>query len=80
MWHLIYPKLLAGFGMLVSFINFSLVEFQDRFLALFCLFSVVTASDGSGSHRKVIKESHYYSVNDGVPQDTLIGPTFFIHK
>ena len=56
------------------------MEFQDRFLALFCLFSVVTASDGSGSHRKVIKESHYYSVNDGVPQDTLIGPTFFIHK
>ena len=30
--HLIYPRLLAGFGMLVFFTNVSLMEFQARFL------------------------------------------------
>ena len=40
-WHLIYPKLLIGFGMLVFFANLSLMEFQVRYLALFLLFSVI---------------------------------------
>ena len=30
LWHLIYPRLLTGFGMLVFFINLSLMEFQVR--------------------------------------------------
>ena len=37
----IYPRLLAGFGMLVFFTNLSLMEFQVRYLALFLLFSVI---------------------------------------
>ena len=41
LWHLIYPRLLTGFGMLVFFTNLSLVEFQIRYLALFLLFSVI---------------------------------------
>ena len=40
LWDLIYPRLLTGFGMLVFFINLSLMEFQVRFLALFLLFLV----------------------------------------
>ena len=32
--HLIYPRLLIEFGMLVFFINLSLVEFQVRYLTL----------------------------------------------
>ena len=41
LWHLIYPRLLTGFGMLVFFTNLSLVEFQVRYLAIFLLFSVI---------------------------------------
>ena len=48
LWHLIYPKLLIGFGMLVFFKNLSLMEFQVRFLALFLLFSVIDGLSGSG--------------------------------
>ena len=40
-WHLICPRLLTGFGMLVFFTNLSLIEFQVRYLALFLLFSVI---------------------------------------
>ena len=43
LWHLIYPRLLTGFGMLVFFTNLSLMEFQVRYLALFLLFSVIDA-------------------------------------
>ena len=39
--HLIYPRLLTRFSMLVFFINLSLMEFQVRYLALFLLFSVI---------------------------------------
>ena len=41
MWHLIYPRLLTGFDMLVFFTNLSLMEFLGRYLALFLLFSVI---------------------------------------
>ena len=41
LWHLIYPRLLTGFGMLVFFKNLHLMEFQVRYLALFLLFSVI---------------------------------------
>ena len=42
LWHLIYPRLLTGFGMLIFFKNLSLImEFQVRYLALFLLFSVI---------------------------------------
>ena len=41
LWHLIYPRLLTEFGMLVFFTNLGLMEFQVRYLALFLLFSVI---------------------------------------
>ena len=41
LWYLIYPRLLAGFGMTVYFSNLSLTELQVRYLALFLLFSVI---------------------------------------
>ena len=40
LWHLIYPRLLTGFGMLI-FTNLSLMEFQVTYLVLFLLFSVI---------------------------------------
>ena len=45
LYHLIYPRLLTGFRMLVFFTNLSLMGFQVRYLALFLLFSVI---DGFG--------------------------------
>ena len=41
LWHLIYPRLLTWFGMLVFFTNLSLMEFHVRCLALFLLFLVI---------------------------------------
>ena len=41
LWHLIYPRLSTGFGMLVFFTNLRVMEFQVRYLALFLLFSVM---------------------------------------
>ena len=41
LWHLIYLRLLTGFGMLVFSSNLSVMEFQVRYLALFLLFSVI---------------------------------------
>ena len=41
LWHVIHPRLLTGFGILVFFTNLSLMEFQVRYLALFLLFSVI---------------------------------------
>ena len=41
LWHLIYPRVLTGFGMLVFFTNLYLMEFQVRYSALFLLFSVI---------------------------------------
>ena len=37
LWHLIYPRVLTGFGMLVFFRNLSLKVFQNKYLALFGL-------------------------------------------
>ena len=58
--HLIYPRLLTGFDMLVFFINLSLMEFQVSYLALLFLFSVIwlqVVLDG--------KSSQEYPVNTG---------------
>ena len=41
LYHLIYPRLLRGFGMLVFFTNLIVMEFKVRYLALFFLFSVI---------------------------------------
>ena len=39
--HLICPRLLTGFGMLVFFTMVNVIEFQGRYLALFLLFSLI---------------------------------------
>ena len=41
LWHLIYPRLLTGFGMLIFFTKLSLMEFEAIYSALFLLFSVI---------------------------------------
>ena len=41
LYHLIYSRLLIGFGMLVFFSNLGLMECQVRYLVLFPLFSVI---------------------------------------
>ena len=41
LWHLIYPRLLTGFGMLVYFTNLNLMEFLVIYLALFLFSSVI---------------------------------------
>ena len=41
LYHLINPRLLRGFGMLVFFTNLIVMEFKVRYLALFFLFSVI---------------------------------------
>ena len=41
LWHLIYPRLLTGFGMLVFLTNLRVKEFEVRYLALLLLFSVI---------------------------------------
>ena len=44
LYHFIYPRLLAGFGMfgmLVFFTNLSLTQFQGRYFVLLLLFSVI---------------------------------------
>ena len=73
LWHLIYPRLFVGFSMLVFFTNSNLVEFQIGYLALFRRFSV-TSSFG-WFWMEIFEE---YLVSAGVPQDSILGSTFFL--
>ena len=73
LWHLIYPRLLTGFGMLVFFTNVSLMVFQVRYLALFLLFSVI---DFIGWFW--MKFSQEYPVKTGVPQWSIFCPALFL--
>ena len=74
LWHLIYLRLLIGFGMLVYFTNLSLMEFQVRYLTLFLLFSVIR-------QLQVVLEGkpcQEYPINVGAPQGFIIGPTLLL--
>ena len=71
--HLIYPRLLTGFDMLVFFINLSLMEFQVRYL--------IIPSFLSNRQLRVVrdgKSSQEYPVTAGVFQGFLLGPTLFL--
>ena len=72
LWHLIYSRLLTGFGMLVYFTKLSLMEFQVRYLALFLLFSVIDC------FKWFWKSSQEYPVNAGVPQGFIDCPILFL--
>ena len=68
LWHLIYPRLLTGFGMLVFFTNLSQI------------FSLISSFLSNRRLRVVLdgKSSEEYRVNAGVPQGSILGPTLFL--
>ena len=68
LWHLIYPRLLTGFGMLVFFTNLSLMEFQVTYFALCLLFSVI---DG-------LEWFWMESLHKNISPGSILGPTLFI--
>ena len=74
LWHLTYPRLLTGFGMLVFFTNLSLAEFQVRYLVLFLLYSV---TDGfkwfwmESCHKNIQLMLEFL-------EGSILGPTLFL--
>ena len=69
--HLVYPRLLTGFVMLVFFTNLTLMEFQVRYF-LFLLLSVID-SFGWFLMGRVQK-------NGGVPQGSILVLHFFFPR
>ena len=64
-WHLIYPRLLTGFSMLVYFTKLRLMEFQIRYFVLFLLFLLFISSFLSNRELRVVldgKSSQEYPV------------------
>ena len=59
--------------MLGFFTNLSLMEFQVRYFALFCLSQQYKASSYSGW-----ESFQEYPVNAGVLQGSILGPTLFL--
>ena len=71
LWHLISPRLLTGFGMLVYVTNLSLMEFQARYLALLLLFSAIN------SFKWFWMENLHKNIQ--LMQDFLKGPFLVLH-
>ena len=69
LWHLIYPRILIGFAMLVYFTNLGLGEFPVRYLALFLLFSVVNGFEWFWIE---------FPVSAEVPHGPILGPKLFL--
>ena len=73
--HLIYPRLLIGFAMLVLFTN--LIKSYGISVQIFDLIS----SFLSNRWLRVVldgKSSQEHPVNPGVPQGSILGPTLFL--
>ena len=69
LWHLIYARLLTGFGILAFCTNVSLMIF-GLISSFLCNRRLQEVLDG-----KCLQE---YPVNAGVPQDSILGPTLFL--
>ena len=74
LYYLIYPRFLTRLGMLVFFINLSVIEFQVRYLPLFLLFSVIDGFKWFWMESL----SQECPGNAGVPQGSILGPTVFL--
>ena len=72
--HLIYPRLLTGFGMLFFFTNVSLIGISGQ------IFGLISSFLSNRQLRVVLdgKSSQEYPVNVGVPQGSILGPTLFL--
>ena len=72
--HLIYQRLMKGFGILIFFANLNLMEFQIRYLALFLLFL-------SNRQLQVVldwKSSQEHPLNSRVSQGSILPTTLFL--
>ena len=83
LWRLIYSRLLTGFGMLVFFTN--LLEFMEFILHKSYgisgqIFGFISYFLSNRPFRVVLdgKSSQEYPVNAGIPQGSILGPTFFL--
>ena len=72
--HLIYPRLLTGFNILVVFTNLSLNGISGQ------IFGLISSFLSNRWLRVVLdgKSSQEYSVNAEVPQGSILGPTLFL--
>ena len=70
LWHLIYPRLLTGFGMLVFLKSYG-ISGQ--------IFGLISSFPSNRWLQVVLdgKSSQEYPVNAGVPQGCILGPTLF---
>ena len=73
-WHLIYPKLLTGFGMLVYFTNFKAYGISGE------IFDLISSFLSNRQFQLLLdgKSSQEYPVKAGVPQGSILGPTLFL--
>ena len=74
LWHLIYPRLLTGFGMLVFFTNLKSYGISGQ------IFSLISSFLSNRRLRVVLvgKSSQEYPVNAGVRLGSILDPTLFL--
>ena len=74
LWHLISPRLLTGFGILLFFTNLSLRNVRSD------IWPYISSFLGNRRLRVVLdgKTSQEYPVNAGVPKGSILGPTLFL--